>query len=450
MSAVSLQMIANYVIVGSSGPVQDNPYPHWYDMYRNSEGVFPNLRHHLEDISILMIDTRNGFVCDEKTFKCDKIHLAHNQGVSLCGPMFAVLSVQHQTIYLFQVSEGSFIPMHDIGRFCYPDDELIYSEAQFVLTGAARDEANISLYQPFHEKWFNSLKHRLLCCLLRQAELQCTPSSRLPLVRFFEKFNDLSSLRLWKMQLLSDHELLLKYASEDTVTMKHSNPISQPALIALYDIKTTEMVAVFENTSQELLQIYESHADSFRVPVSHPLLADISSVSNNTHARALHMKFKQTITNAKYGGTSEATRRLLMQLPICSQCHSSSPYLDLVLFSYDEKLVSAAERPKQCGDSPVRCVCVLNHYFTIKNPSFSLTHRFITRQGGLLSFTLETSVSSAQFELPITRRLVAFLFHPFEPLVISIQKMSTTDYAVCLHFRQSPPTWRTSQPVNSK
>lgn len=62
----------------------------------------------------------------------------------------------------------------------------------------------------------------------------------------------------------------------------------------------------------------------------------------------------QTIISAKYGGKSEATRRLLAQLPISSQSYSCSPYLDLALFSYDDKWVSAMERPKPCGEHPIR------------------------------------------------------------------------------------------------
>ena len=118
-------------------------------MHRNSEGVFPNLRPYLRDISLLMIDSYNRFVCDKRTFKCDMINLALNQGVSLCGSILAVLSVERQTI---QICKGSFIPMHEIGRFCYPDDELVYSEAQFVLAGVPQGEANNPFYRPFFEK----------------------------------------------------------------------------------------------------------------------------------------------------------------------------------------------------------------------------------------------------------------------------------------------------------
>ena len=45
---------------------------------------------------------------------------------------------------------------------------------------------------------------------------------------------------------------------------------------------------------------------------------------------------------------------MLAQLPISAQSYSSSPYLDLSLFSYDDKWVSAMERPKACGEHPIR------------------------------------------------------------------------------------------------
>lgn len=68
----------------------------------------------------------------------------------------------------------------------------------------------------------------------------------------------------------------------------------------------------------------------------------------------LRFRFKDTIINAKYGGHTEAVRRLLGQLPISAQSYSGSPYLDLSLFSYDDKWVSVMERPKTCGDHPIR------------------------------------------------------------------------------------------------
>lgn len=72
--------------------------------------------------------------------------------------------------------------------------------------------------------------------------------------------------------------------------------------------------------------------------------------------RLLQQRFKQTIISARYGGITEATKRLLAQLPICAQSYSSSPYLDLSLFCYDDKWVSMMERPKACGEHPIRYI----------------------------------------------------------------------------------------------
>ena len=344
-----------YVIAGSSGYIQDDPYPSFYELFRGNEDISPQGQFRMEDITLHIVDMLGGFVTDSYQFKCDKIHLAHNQGLSLCGSKLAVLSVQHQTIHLFQISNGAFIPLHEVGRFCYPDDKVVYDQAGSDLSGNLRQGTGESLHHPSHEKWFSSLKQRLLCWLLKRAEALSTPTNKIHMVQYFQRFDNVAALRMWKMQLLSNHQVLIKYAKEDTVTNKFNNdPLSHPALIVIYNLETTEIEAVYENTSEELLGIYERHADSFRVPVSHPLSYDISSVSNNIHACSLHMKFKDTITNAKFGGRREAVRRLLGQLPISCQCHSSSPYLDLALFSYDDKWVSAVERPKPCGDSPVK------------------------------------------------------------------------------------------------
>lgn len=70
------------------------------------------------------------------------------------------------------------------------------------------------------------------------------------------------------------------------------------------------------------------------------------SPSNNLYAKLLQIRFQQTIVSARGGGVVEATKRLLSQLPISAQSYSNSPYLDLSLFSYDDKWVSMLERPK--------------------------------------------------------------------------------------------------------
>ena len=341
-----------YVIVSSSILLPDEPVPHMYETFKNNESLSPNPRFILEDYTLYIVDLLEGFVTDSHSFKCDKIFLSHNQGLSLCSSKLAVLSSQHQTVHIFEIINGCFISQLEIGRFCNPDDGMIFCQAQF--TNACSAVGSDGEYRPFLEKWINSLKQKFLCRIKTQAEAACTVIDRRPLFQFYKHFDYFCALRIWKIQLLSNHTLLLKYTDEDTVTLKRNDSMSQLAFFAFYNIETTKMEAIYPNTSPDFLNFVENYADVFRAVVSHPLSTQVCCVSNCLHGRSLHMKFKQTITNARYGGSSEATKRLLIQLPICSQSFSSSPYLDLSLFRYDDKWISPLERPKPCGDAPVK------------------------------------------------------------------------------------------------
>lgn len=92
--------------------------------------------------------------------------------------------------------------------------------------------------------------------------------------------------------------------------------------------------------------LFENFSDSFRNTWMHHPTQFSCSPNNNLYAKLQQNRFKQTIVSARGGGIVEATKRLLSQLPISAQSYSNSPYLDLSLFSYDDKWVSMLERPK--------------------------------------------------------------------------------------------------------
>ncbi|KAM9640076.1 DET1 homolog isoform X2 [Harpia harpyja] len=351
-----------YVIVGSAAYLPEEPHPPFFEVYRNSESVTPNPRSPLEDYSLHIIDLHTGRLCDTRTFKCDKVILSHNQGLYLYKNILAILSVQQQTIHVFQVTpEGTFIDVRTIGRFCYEDDLLtlsaVYPEVQ-------RD-TQTGMANPYKEPFINSLKHRLLVYLWRRAEQD---GSAIAKRRFFQYFDQLRQLRMWKMQLLDENHLFIKYTSEDVVTLRVTDP--------------SQVLRASSGCSL--------------------LWGKCSS------------RFKDTIVNAKYGGHTEAVRRLLGQLPISAQSYSGSPYLDLSLFSYDDKWVSVMERPKTCGDHPIR---------------------FYARDSGLLKFEIQAGLLGRPINHTV-RRLVAFTFHPFEPFAISVQR-TNAEYVVNFHMRHS-------------
>lgn len=394
-----------HVIVGSAMYVPEDPHPFLWDMHRNNESVSPNPRSPLEDYSLHLVDMATGTLRDKRTFKTDKIFLSHNQGLYLYRDTLAVLSVQHQTVHIFKVTkDGQFVDVRTVGRFCYEDDELLVSSALLSSTISSRR-------RPYCEPTLNSLKHRLLVHLWRKASAEGTPTALRQFYRHFDQFCD---LRMWKMQLLDENHLLLKYASEDVVSFRLSDPNSQPSFFVVYNVLTTQVLAIYENTSEELLGLFEDFSDLLRNAALHAEAPLTCSPSNNVHARLLQQRFKQTIVNARYGGQTEAVKRLLAQLPISSQSYSSSPYLDLALFSYDDKWVSVLERPKACGDYPIR---------------------FYARDSGLLKFKIYAGVQGRN-PPPAARRLVAFTFHPYDPFAISVQR-TNAEYVVNFHIYNS-------------
>lgn len=395
-----------FVIVGSAVYIPDEPHPHFFDVYRNNESVSPNTRSPLEDYSLHLVELETGRLCDSRHFKCDKVFLSHNQGLYLYRNILAVLSVQQQTIHVFQVSpSGVFIDVRTIGRFCHEDDQLLISATQRQ-TGSQAE-------RPFFEPTINSLKHRILVFLFCRAKHQSkVTGSQKPLLKFYQYFDQFLHLRLWKMQLLDEDHLLIKYASEDVVTLRISDPNSQPSFFVVYNMVTTQVIAVYENTSERLLELFENFCDLFRNATLHSEAQFTCSASSNVYARQIHQRFKQTIVNAKFGGHTEAVKRLLAQLPISSQSYSSSPYLDLSLFSYDDKWVSVMERPKACGDHPIR---------------------FYARDSALLKFKIYAGLLGRN-PPPTARRLVAFTFHPIEPFAISVQR-TNAEYVVNFHIR---------------
>lgn len=356
----------------------------------------------LEDYSLYLVDLHTGRVTDHIDFKADKIFLSHNQGLYLYNNTLAILSVQHQTIHIYELLEGHFLNVYKIGRFCSEQEQSLYNSVY-------------ASTRPFREATINSLKHRFLVFLFRKAKYKADVlGDKYDLRRFYQFFDQYRQLRMWKMQLLDDNHLLIKYANEEVVMLKAAEPNSQPSFFVIYSIWDSQVLAVYDNTSDELLQLFENFGDMFRNARMHSETQFSCSPNNNIFAKLLQNRFKQTIVSARGGGVVEATKRMLAQLPISAQSYSNSPYLDLSLFSYDDKWVSVMERPKACGEYPIR---------------------FFARDSGLLKFRIYPGLQDKGSAQSV-RRLVAFTFHPTEPFVISVQRIDN-DYVVNFHIRNS-------------
>lgn len=188
-----------------------------------------------------MIEIRTGLVTDQINFKNDKIFLSHNQGLYLYKNTLAILSVQHQTIYLYDIFQGQFLNTMKIGRFCNDEEVGLYN-----IVNAGQP--------PIREATIGSLKHRFLVFLYRKAKAESEETNNgYALRRFYQFFDQYKQLRMWKIQLLDENLLLIKYASEAVVTLKAPEPNSQPSFFVIYSIWDSKVMAVYENTSEEFL-----------------------------------------------------------------------------------------------------------------------------------------------------------------------------------------------------
>jgi len=263
---------SNYMIVGSATYIQDDQaHPQFHQMYRNNESVEPNSRFPLEDYSVHLVDIRHGMLSDTVHFGVDKIYLSHNQGIYLYNQTLAILSVQHQTVHIFHVGDGQFQPVRNIGRFCHEDDELVLSSAPLFRSN-----------RPYEDVFINTLKHRLLVFIYKRAIETKDPAD---LARFHQYYEQMRKLRIWKMQLLDEDHLLLKYSSAEVVTLKSAEPNSQYCIFVIYNITETNILAVFENTSDRLVDLFEGFSDNFRNNFMTQDARYSSSPANNIYSK---------------------------------------------------------------------------------------------------------------------------------------------------------------------
>lgn len=233
----------------------------------------------MEDYTLYLVDLHLGKLCDARQFKVDKIFLSHNQGIYLYKDTLAVLSVQHQMIHIFQILDGMFVDVRRIGRFCFEDDSYFYNSV-------------FPNERAFKETSINSLKHRLLSFLYRRAlEISKESGDPYEIRKFCLYFENFKALRMWKMQLLDENHLLIKYASEDVVTLKSTDANSQVSFFVVYNMPESRVLAVYENTSKELLDLFEDFCDLFRNTHVYTDTQFTCSPSNNLYARLIQHRF---------------------------------------------------------------------------------------------------------------------------------------------------------------
>ncbi|CAL9232284.1 unnamed protein product [Arabidopsis halleri] len=385
----------------------------------------------IDKITFILLRLDDGVVLDERVFLHDFVNLAHNMGVFLYDDLLAILSLRYQRIHLLQIRDsGHLVDARAIGYFCREDDELFLNSSsqammsqdknkQQSLSGNKDDddvaENGLHCSQPqpnATNSFLSGIKQRLLSFIFR--EIWNEESDNVLRVqslkkKFYFHFQDYVDLIIWKVQFLDRQHLLLKFGSVDGGVTRSAD--HHPAFFAVYNMETTDIVAFYQNSAEDLYQLFEQFSDHFTVSSSTPFMNFVTSHSNSVHALE-QLKYMKNKSNS----FSQFVKKMLLSLPFSCQSQSPSPYFDQSLFRFDEKLISAADRHRQSSDNPIKFIS--------------------RRQPQTLKFKIKPGPECGTAD-GRSKKICSFLFHPHLPLAISIQQtLFMPPSVVNIHFRR--------------
>lgn len=379
----------------------------------------------IEKITFHLLSLEDGSILDERVFCNDYVNLAHCMGVFLYDDLLAIVSLRYQKIHILQIRDsGNLVDVRAIGEFCREDDELFLnsnSQCMAISDNSRQHQAlmnhvedGVNHNQPNPENTFLSgIKQRLLSFIFQGIWNEETDETlRIQCVKkkFYFHFQDYVDLIMWKVQFLDRHHLLIKFGSVDGGVSRNAD--NHPAFLAVYNMETTEIIAFYQNSVDELYFLFEHFCDHFHVTSKRSLHMNfISSHSNNIHAREQVRCSKNKATSL-----SQFVKKMLVSLPFSSQSQSPSPYFDQSLFRFDEKLISATDRHRQSTDHPIKFIS--------------------RRQSNSLKFKIKPGPEAGTTDSR-AKKISSFLFHPFLPLALSFQQTLFLQPAVVnIHFRR--------------
>ncbi|KAI9324999.1 De-etiolated protein 1 Det1-domain-containing protein [Obelidium mucronatum] len=262
---------------------------------------------------------------------------------------------------------------------------------------------------------FSGIKQRVMSFLYRQALDYGTPAA---LRHFYLTFDQFTSLVMWRMQFLDHDTILIKFGGFENAVGRNTEPsTSQPCFFVIYSLKSTNVSAVFDNSSHDLLELYQSWPQFRGGPVNH--VNFVSTACNNIYAREYVKKQLYSVRKAKNGGVSQAVKRILCTLPVNPQLYIESPLLDQTLFNYDEALINNINRPRAwSGEFPVK---------------------FWDRRTNQIKFKIDPnpapSGSAFAAVLGRAKKYVSYHFHPTDPFIISAMTIVGQGTFYNFHFR---------------
>ncbi|XP_034477316.1 DET1 homolog [Drosophila innubila] len=343
---------------------------------------YPDLFDKLDPFSYIffVVDLQQGIVTDEVQLPQDAICLSHNHGISIYGNTIAILSRLRQTIYIYELVNGRLIKHeHEVGP--RPRDCAFQASSLSAML-------DVNTLLPI-----THIKQRVLSFLYRQIQQDGQKYQD-----FYKNFDFIENMIIEKMQLVDSDLILLRYEqrpkdTDVTPMLTTGEPEPPRRLYVFYRMSNEDVIGVYHDDSVDLLEIVVQFYDK---------MCNVRSMqTGDAPSSPTHHFIRQNCLspNKSTHFMRQAALRFNPSVPVSTQSFSTSPYLNYNVFYYDDRLVSPLERPKASSTEPIV---------------------FRDRETNLIKFRLNTKARRAHDSGP--RELCAFICHPFEPLVISIQK----------------------------
>ncbi|XP_065187233.1 uncharacterized protein LOC135817877 [Sycon ciliatum] len=395
------------VVRWDSGPREAPQRPSYYQSDRVALDGIASI---LEDWSVWVINLASGKVTSRIEFPADALASPGPSGQLMCqlfNYTFVVLSVPHQTIHFHHLDHrGTLARGIAIGSFCLRDDEMIYNQGFPIDAAASSCRGKHGTFstaepKPDSDQPLVGLKQKLVTFCFRRALTKGN------LDDFYQSYQLLLSLRISRMQLLSDEFLLLRYHCVTEVWQSWTMEVSRHGILAVYNVKEAAFEEVFMSESPSALGLILHHSHR---------LGGYEGLIQNTRANDLHHTATAML---KVQSVEDVAESFAGILPLGNSSSTSSPYTDSSLF---RSALYGQRSPSALAESP-------EIWIRINRPEMEIRRA----DTGKVVFTMRFHDDS------IFNPRVLTLFHPHEPLALSCTLTPTSQYPkITLHVRNMP------------
>ena len=357
--------------------------------------------HYSETYRIMLVNLTTGLKSDQVDFPRDMLLLStiHGLSVSVCGDKVAILSLSRQNIHLFDISEqsGGKLLLSDIlGQFLTQSEYSLFIQHPSI--------KRHPLCTKNYSHILTQMKQKVMRYLFITAYQESDKVKRMNnLLRFYFYFETVRKMKIWKIQLLNPHRLFIRYSHERVIYLRQDQGPKYNIWV-FFDLRTNSVTNVYADmldNLEELMVYYEENR----------ALLEGSPMRDNIYAMEIHKQYKQSLITARNGGPKEAIVRTLSQLPFSCQAVHESPFLNRMIFRYNEKFVPVIDRPW--------------------NEVFEHPIGFFHQHQHALAFQPKLR----GHDTPAGREMVAFTYHPTDPFIISVQRGDVNFY---INFHMFP------------